>query len=88
MYQHFAVIFLSFVFAHLQFLFMKDSTENHIKQNGVDYEALQWMIIVLPWVVNGTGLNGGTTEQSSFEFCSSLTDSCVNQENKAITKGL
>lgn len=34
--------------------------------------------------VNGTGQNGGTTERNSFECGTSLTDSCVNEENRAI----
>ncbi len=32
-------------------------------------------------------MNRGTTERSSFEFGSSLTDSCVNEENRAINHG-
>lgn len=42
------------------------------------------MVIVLPSAMNVTGLNKGTTERSSFEFGSSLTDSCVTEENRAI----
>lgn len=46
------------------------------------------MVIVLPSVMSGTEQSRGTTERSSFEFGSSLTDSCVNEENRAITMGL
>ena len=44
------------------------------------------MVIVLPSAMNGAGLNRGTTERSSFEFGSSLTDSCMNEENTAINR--
>lgn len=46
------------------------------------YSGFQW--IVLPSVKSGTALNRGTTEWSSFEFGSSLKDSCVTEENRAI----
>lgn len=46
------------------------------------------MITLLASALNGTGLNRGTTERSSSEFGSSLTDSCVNEKNGAITAGL
>lgn len=42
------------------------------------------MVIVLASAMNGTGLKRGTTERSSFEFGSSLTDSYVTEENRAI----
>lgn len=48
------------------------------------FSSWQRMLMVGSGAVNVTVLKRGTPERSSFEFGSSLTDSCVTEENRVI----